>query len=57
MGHGVRGVQDTGDVVGLTGLDASNGVRAFKLWRSRGENNHIHTHRRNTHTYAYGFGV
>lgn len=30
VGHGVHGVQNTGDVIGLTGLHTANGVGALK---------------------------
>lgn len=38
------GVQNTGDIIGLTGLYAANGVRALKPCHSKGENKHTHTH-------------
>lgn len=38
----MRGVQNTGDVIGLTGLHTANGVRELKPCHSKGENKHTH---------------
>lgn len=42
----MRGVQNTGDVIGLTGLHTANGVRELKPCHSKGENKHTHTKKR-----------
>lgn len=52
VGHWVRGVQNTGDIVGLTGLYTAKVVRALMPRHSKGENKHTHPQKRkhkNTH--------
>ena len=50
VGHRMCGVQNAGDVFGLTGLDTANGVRALKPCHSKGEDKHMHPQKKgNTH--------
>lgn len=50
VGHGVRRVQDTGDVIGLAGLHAADGVRTVQPCGSRGGNGHTCPQRQNNNT-------
>lgn len=51
VGHGVRRVQNTGDVIGQTGFHTADDIRAFKPRRSEEENKHAHPHKKNTNTH------
>lgn len=53
VGHRKHGVQNAGDVFGLTGLDTANGVRALKPCHSKVENKHTHPQKRK-HKHTHG---
>lgn len=53
--HRERGVQNTGGIIGLTGLYTANDVGALKPGRSKGENKHTHAHgKKNTQKHTHG---